>query len=398
MADYQIDFQKTKKKFGIDDVAYSLGYRLNRKKGVGNFFELVLGPADNPIDVILVKNESDKEKQFYFKRDETKGDLIHFIKSNLDSFKVEGANDWVKLLNVIRSLENLPPIDKYDSQAIEQGRTTRIFDPERWETKPVYADKPHWLFTQRGFNSQTLKSLGDSICLIKDRNQTKFDGYNIGFPYRNSHSEEITGFEIRGGKGYKNKASGTDSTNSFWRAEFKNGNEPVENVYLFESAFDAMAFLQMNRAKISMNSFALVSMGGSFSKHQAEAVINRYPTAKLWDCFDNDLNGNLYAKNMVFSKDKIPFEIRYEWNEKNDQFVVMARGPKSVSIPIENFNFQKAAKELGISYSIGHWKAPPNYKDWNDCLLGIPIKNEIPKSKYERDENLHNKRNAGMRV
>lgn len=398
MADYQIDFKQYKKKIGIDDVAYSLGYKLNRSKGVGGYFELVLGPLNNPSDTIIINNTSDKEKQFYFKRDETKGDLIHFIKNNLSSFNVEGSNEWIKLINVLRSFDHSAPIAIADREAVEQGRTKKEFDPSRYEVLAVNPQKPHWLFIQRGFNAQTLNSLGDSICLIKDRGQTKFDGYNIGFPYKNSQSDEITGFEIRGGKGYKNKAAGTDSTNSFWRAEFIKNDQPIENVYLFESAFDAIAFLQLNKARIDMNSFALVSMGGSFSKNQAEAVINRYPDAKLWDCFDNDLNGNLYAKNIVHCKDKIPFEIRYDWDENKTQYVIMARGPKSVSIPIQDFNFQKAAKQLGVSYSVGHWKSPSNFKDWNDCLLGIQLKKDLPKSKYEREENLYNRRNSVMKI
>lgn len=41
--DYKIRFKDLKARVGIDDVAYSLGYRLDRKAGVGRYIELVLG-------------------------------------------------------------------------------------------------------------------------------------------------------------------------------------------------------------------------------------------------------------------------------------------------------------------------------------------------------------------
>ena len=35
MTDYKVNFKDLKAKVGIDDVAYALGYRLDRKAGVG---------------------------------------------------------------------------------------------------------------------------------------------------------------------------------------------------------------------------------------------------------------------------------------------------------------------------------------------------------------------------
>lgn len=43
MTDYKVNFQDLKAKVGIDDVAYALGYRLDRRAGVGRYMELVLG-------------------------------------------------------------------------------------------------------------------------------------------------------------------------------------------------------------------------------------------------------------------------------------------------------------------------------------------------------------------
>ncbi|BDW77634.1 hypothetical protein BFINE_34290 [Bacteroides finegoldii DSM 17565] len=43
MADYKVNFKDLKARVGVDDIAYALGYRLDRKAGVGRYIELVLG-------------------------------------------------------------------------------------------------------------------------------------------------------------------------------------------------------------------------------------------------------------------------------------------------------------------------------------------------------------------
>ena len=43
MADYKVNFKDLKARVGVDDIAYALGYRLDRKAGVGRYIELVRG-------------------------------------------------------------------------------------------------------------------------------------------------------------------------------------------------------------------------------------------------------------------------------------------------------------------------------------------------------------------
>ena len=47
MGDYKVNFREMKSRVGIDDIAYALGYRLDRKAGVGRYIELVLGEGGN---------------------------------------------------------------------------------------------------------------------------------------------------------------------------------------------------------------------------------------------------------------------------------------------------------------------------------------------------------------
>lgn len=43
MNGFKVNFRELKSRVGIDDVAYALGYKLDRKAGVGRYIELVLG-------------------------------------------------------------------------------------------------------------------------------------------------------------------------------------------------------------------------------------------------------------------------------------------------------------------------------------------------------------------
>ena len=46
-----VDFKYLKERVGIDDVAYSLGYRIDRSAGVGKYVEMV--PASSPTSLSL---------------------------------------------------------------------------------------------------------------------------------------------------------------------------------------------------------------------------------------------------------------------------------------------------------------------------------------------------------
>ena len=69
MADYKVNFKDLKARVGVDDIAYALGYRLDRKAGVGRYIELVLGENGNRRDTIIVSHPNDKAAQTFFRRE-----------------------------------------------------------------------------------------------------------------------------------------------------------------------------------------------------------------------------------------------------------------------------------------------------------------------------------------
>ena len=394
MADYKVNFKDLKSRVGVDDIAYALGYRLDRKAGVGRYIELVLGEGRNKRDTIIVSHPNDKASQTFFRRDGSKGDVVTLIRENLNAFTVSGNDEWQKIAKVMARFANMPePEYREDREYVRAAGQSAPFDPSRYEVKPIDTENIPRLFSDRGFSDETVKTLSPFTRLLRDRKNTKFDGYNIAFPYTNGQSEEAQGYEIRGYGGYKSKAAGTDSSSSAWVANLSGGNYGmVKSVFFCESAFDAMAFYQINRSLLSTDA-ALVSLGGTFSDKQVTGVMKRFPDARAFDCFDNDLAGRIYGLRMMALLEGIPLKI----NKKDDALFVETKG-KSFELNPEHPLAAQVCKHLSIRYRMGQWLPPKAFKDWNDCLLNKPVEPIITPNKEERERNLTERRNSGLKL
>ena len=394
MADYKVDFQELKSKVGIDDVAYELGYRLDRKAGVGRYIEMALGDGKEKRDAIIICNPHDKAAQRFFRRDGSKGDVVALIRENLHTFHVSGKNDWQKIAKVLARFAHMPePEYREDFEYIKSAGHTKDFDCSRYVVKPINPDKIPAIFDQRGLSDETVRTFAPFIRLILDKKNENFDGYNIGFPYTNGHSDEIKGYELRGYGGYKSKAAGSDSSSSAWVADLSGGNWlVVKNVFFCESAFDAMAFYQMNQSLLKHDS-ALVSLGGTFSDGQVKGVMKRFPNARAFDCFDNDLAGRIYGLRMLALLEDIPMKI----NKVEDVIRIEAKGKTFDLVQGRSF-LEQLSEQLNIRYKMGQWLPPKAFKDWNDCLLNQPMDRKLTLSQEDKINNLAERRNAGPKI
>lgn len=338
---YKIDFRLMKQHVGVDDIAYALGYRLDKAAGVGRYIELV---APGEADKIIVRNPKDKASQTYFRRDGSRGDVITFIRENIGKFNVMGRNDWERIGAVLQKFSNQPVITP-DTEYVRQKEAPKEFDPDRYVTRP-YDGSLSWLLKRRGLTADTAAAFAPHLTLIQDTANKAYSGFNLGFVYTEADAGKPCGYEIRGAKDYKSKAAGTNSTSAAWVADFTS-NRPylVDAVYFFESAYDAMAFYQANKARLDVERSAFVSLGGTFSDAQVVNVLARFPNGRPCECFDNDPAGRKYADRL-----------------------------------------SRLAGEADRKMS--SWPAPDGFKDWNDCILGKSASPEITPSKYERDANL----------
>ncbi|MBD5357738.1 MAG: DUF3991 domain-containing protein [Bacteroides sp.] len=394
MPDYQVNFKELKSRVGVDDIAYALGYRLDRKAGVGKYIELVLGDGRDRRDTIIVSNHRDKASQIFFRRDGSKGDVVTLIRENLNSFVVSGKNDWQKVAKVMARFANIPePEFREDREYINATRVSHIFDKTRYEVKPIDPARIPRIFSQRGISDETVRTLSPFMSLIRDTKNENFDGYNIGFPYTESPESGIKGYEIRGMGGYKSKAAGTNSSTAAWVADLSGGQaDNVRCIFFCESAFDAMAFHQMNRARLD-NDIALVSLGGTFSDGQIQKAMERFPDARAFDCFDNDVAGRIYGLRLMALVENFPIKI----TKTEAGLKVEAKG-KSFEVDPDFPITAQVDKNISLRHRMGQWTPPKAFKDWNDCLMNKPIEPMISPSKYERDSNLVEQRKSSLKL
>ena len=382
MPDYKVNFKQLKVRVGVTDVAYALGYRLDRKAGVGRYIELVLGEGREKRDTLIVSHPNDRASQTFFRRDGSKGDVLTLIK-----------DDWQKTAKVMARFANMPEPEYHeDREYLKSVKSASAFDASRYETRPVNPDKIPSLFSERGLSDETVRRFAPFVSLIRDKRNGNFDGYNIGFPYTDADGQ-VKGYEIRGYGGYKSKAAGTDSSSAAWVADFSGGNpEAVRSVFICESAFDAMAFHQMNRSRLHPD-VALVSLGGTFADNQITGVMNRFPNAKAFDCFDNDIAGRIYGLRMIGLMEGIPMRI-----SKADDGLQVEAGGKSFTVHPGKPLASQLAAYLPIRYRTGQWLPPKAFKDWNDCLLNKPVAQVLAPCKEERDRNLAERRKEGLKM
>lgn len=394
MADYKINFKDLKSRVGVDDVAYALGYRLDRKAGVGKYIELVLGDGRDRRDTIIVSNRRDKASQVYFRRDGSKGDVITLIKENLNSFIVSGKDDWQKVAKVMARFANIPePEFREDSRYVSSARVSHVFDESRYEVRPVDPQRVPRIFSQRGIADETVRSLTPFISLIRDTRNENFDGFNIGFPYTESAESDIKGYEIRGMGGYKSKAAGTNSSSAAWVADLSGGNpDNVRSVFFCESAFDALAFYQINRSRLD-SGIALVSLGGTFSDGQIQKTMERFPNAKAFDCFDNDIAGRIYGLRLMALVEDFPIRIT-----KTDAGLKVEAKGKSFEVDPDSPVSAQIDSNISIRHRMGQWSPPKAFKDWNDCLMNKPIEPMKSPSKHERESNLAEQRKSSLKL
>lgn len=107
-------------------------------------------------------------------------------------------------------------------------------------------------FEPRGIRQETVDAFASYLVRIRDLQSKNYNNYNLGFPYMAPETGDVVGYEIRGYKGFKSKAAGTNSSSAAWIVDMSNRQDPLEvkNVYFAESGYDIMAFYQFNRQRL----------------------------------------------------------------------------------------------------------------------------------------------------
>ena len=386
-----VSFQEMKPRVGIDDVAFSLGYKLNRQAGVGRYIELILPDGrGEKLDTIIISHPQEKDRQRYFHRNSGKrGDVVDFIGENLSRFNKFGRNQWEVIGKVLSDFANMPVVDNHDrGYSGGLGSLNTVFNPKRYTAQPLARNRDYamGIFEDRGISRETVSLFERHIAIVTD--QKNRNGLPmIGFPYREpDFCADLAGYELRGDRGFKGKAAGTNSTTAMWTAGIHsalNNPQMVRHVYFCESAYDAMSFYQANRAKMDLPHSAFVSVGGALSNGQVSGLMKHFCMAKAVDCFDNDLPGRIYGMRMAALLDGKRLSVI----QMGDNLRLEMEG-KSFDMPVGKASVEELGRHVKLSDRIEVMKPPVNYKDWNDVVRGMPLEALQLKTKFQRDENL----------
>jgi hypothetical protein len=395
----KVDFKALKEKVGIDDVAYSLGYRINRKAGVGKYVEMALYDSRGHIDSIVIRNPKDKASQSYFRHNgRGGGDVIAFIMENLGSFNDVGQNEWDKVGRILNRMADNPDPDLADGKYLEKmGYKQEPFDPSRYEVQPITEHLKNGMnyMLPRGFSEETVRTFAPYIVRLMDKQSENFKDFNLGFPYRVPGSDEVVGYEIRGYNKFKSKATGSNSTTAAWIVDMASVENPmaVRNVYFGESAYDIMAFWQANRLKLDKESSVFVSIGGTFSDLQVSTIMKHYERACAVDCFDNDLAGRIYSLRMASVLGDRHLNI-----VKTDDCVMVNAGGKEIRLSHDETSLSELSKHFRIPKRLSLWKPPKTFKDWNDVIMNKPFVQTEEVNKFQRNKALEERRNKGRKL
>ena len=188
---------------------------------------------------------------------------------------------------------------------LEEYRLSRFDKADKDSWKPFYP-----FFKQRGLDLRTEKAFRDSYVLAeRDNPDRKGVTYrNLSFPLTIPGGDgTVVGFEERGwprrdgGPVYKGKAAGSNASVGLWIAS-PGGTElkDAKRVFLFESAYDAMAYFQLRRdGDKGIGKAVFVSTGGNPTRAQMLGLIRTAPAAVFHLCFDNDPAGRQFAENFM---------------------------------------------------------------------------------------------------
>jgi hypothetical protein len=343
----ELTYDDFKRKLSIQDVLIDAGYTLNRRDGLRYPSYVRLDSEGRRIrgDKFIVTGNG----LCCFQPPTRKNyNVISFIKEHPEMFSDYTVGmDKNRLVNLVcnRLLNN--PIEEREKKIVNPQRDLPPFNIEnyrlhRFDGNDRETQKPFYPYFQpRGINLSTQYAFHHHFVLA-ERDAPDGQVYkNLSFPMTipGSTDGKIVGLEERGrkkqdGKSYKGMAKGSNASEGLWIASpFDTKLQDAKRVFIFESAYDAMAFYQMLAGKDSclspqekkeLVSGVFASTGGNPSSKQFEGLLKTAKEATFHLGFDMDEAGMKFAElfKELATKENIPSSrvIREETNDGYKDF------------------------------------------------------------------------------
>ena len=237
-----------------------------------------------------------------------------------------------------------------------------------WNPRPIKKDNPY-LTVQRKLSPQTVEDFANRLFIYQVGKNN-----HIGFPFRKPSQMEILNFEMRNyfaetNTNYKAFATGGDKAQSCWMANFVPFDK-VTDIYLFESAIDAMSFYEINHYT-KETTCAFISTGGYVTKSQIENINRIFPSDKVkWNCcYDNDASGNGFDITTAYYLKGEECKAFARTNTGDTYKTIYLSFPDGNTLTFKEGTFSSGEylKQHGID-NVNIIK-PSRYKDWNELLV-----------------------------
>ena len=365
----KLTYDDFKQRLSIQDVLVDAGYTLNRRDGLRYPSYVRLDNEGRRIHgdkFIVTANgmccfQPPTQKNY---------NVIGFIKEHPEMFAdYTPGMDKDRLVNLVcnRLLNN--PIEDRESKIVTSRQSSSSFSLDeytlhRFEEGNRESQKPFYpYFYPRGLSLSTQSAFRNGFFLAERKTKDGSVYRNLAFPMTIPGREnKIVGLEERGrrkqdGTSYKGIARGSNASEGLWMSSPEATQlKDAKRVFIFESAYDAMAFYQIlmgkdsqldAEAKTELSHGVFASTGGNPSSRQLEGLIRTAKDATFHIGFDMDEAGRTFA----------------------EQFKALA---KRENVPIRRIVREEPSE---------------GYKDFNDELLALIAKRSHPLAKDNvRDE------------
>lgn len=347
MRNGELTYDDFLQRLNIQDVLIDAGYHLNRRDGLRYPAYVRLDNEGRRIrgDKFIVTQQG---KCCFHAQQQKVYNIISFIKEHPHFFaEYHAGMSPDRLVNLVCNRLLHIPVTERETRIVQPKRDVKPFqmtdyDIHRFNPQDRETQKKFYpFFKHRGIDLYTQYAFHRDFFLATRHRADGLQFTNLAFPLSlPGKPEQIVGLEERGrprmdGSGsYKGKAEGSNSSEGLWIANLREPLDKAGGIAWFESAYDAMAFYQVNREMIRSNpdlsrKSIYVSTGGTPTDGQIRGMLTETPAASHFLCFDNDAAGRSFVER-----------------------------------------FKTIAQEMNIAPDrIKVFPMLPCYKDWNDVLL-----------------------------
>ena len=310
-------YEDFKERINIQEVLKDAGYTLNKRDGT-RYPSYVHYDSNG----LRIRNDkfivSPNGKTCFQPPIQKNYNVISFIKEHPAYFTdYEPGMNLDRLVNLVcNRILNMPNEARTSNITYPQTQSDfnindyeiHAFNPNDRDTHLAF----YPYFKARGINLSTQYAFSKAF-MIASKKSDNGEGYkNLSFPMYIPGAPDIVGLEERGrttkdGKSYKGMAAGSNASNGLWiYSPMETPLLDVTRVYVFESAYDAMAFYQLHVGKESklspkekkqIKNSLFASTGGNPTYGQIANLIKATPAATYHLGFDNDLAGLQFVQN-----------------------------------------------------------------------------------------------------